>query len=62
MLIYAYCALWAMYNSTFCEYKMQLGVEMEHFAMTVYRHAKDFSRIFRNEYTEWCKGAKEAAE
>ncbi len=53
MLIYAYCALWAMYNSTFCEYKMQIGVEMEHFALTVYRHAKDFSRIFWDEYSAW---------
>ncbi len=52
MLIYAYCALWSMYNSNFCEYKMQLGVEMEHFALTVYRHAKDFSRIFWKEYSD----------
>ena len=59
MLIYCYCGLWGMYNSTFCEYKMQLGVEMESFAMTVYRHAKDFSRIFWEEYRDW-SGKKEA--
>ena len=62
MLIYAYCAQWGMYNSTFCEYKMQLGVEMETFAMTVYRHSKDFSRIFWEEYKDWSAQQKEEGQ
>ena len=62
MLIYAYCAQWGMYNSTFCEYKMQLGVEMETFAMTVYRHSKDFSRIFWEEYKDWSAHQKEEGQ
>ena len=45
-LIYCYCALWALYTSNWCEYKMRLGVELGDFAVNQYRYAKAFIRIF----------------
>ena len=46
LLVYCYCALWALYTSNWCEYKMRLGVELGDFAITQYRYVKTFTRIF----------------
>ena len=45
-LIYAYCALWALQTSNWCEYKMSLGVEVDEFALICYRNAKTFCKAF----------------
>lgn len=50
LLVYCYCALWALYTSNWCEYKMRLGVELGDFAITQYRYVKAFIRIFEGEY------------
>ena len=48
LLLYAYCALWAMQTSNWCEHKMRQGVEVDEFAITCYRNAKLFCRLFNN--------------
>lgn len=48
--VYGYCAAWALYTSNWCEYKMQLGVDLGDFALIQYRYARTFCRIFREEY------------
>jgi len=53
LLVYCYCALWALYTSNWCEYKMRLGVELGDFAITQYRYVKTFVRIFEEEYAAY---------
>jgi CTP:phosphocholine cytidylyltransferase-like protein/thiamine kinase-like enzyme len=55
LLVYCYVAMWGLYNSNWCEYKTQLGVELGDFAITEYRYAKIFSRIFEEEYQKYLR-------
>ena len=50
LLIYCYIALWGLYFSNWCEYRRRLGIETGEFAITVYRYAKEFYKIFEEEY------------
>ena len=58
LLVYCYCALWALYTSNWCEYKMRLGVELGDFAITQYRYVKAFTRIFEEEYAAYTSEGK----
>ena len=58
LLVYCYCALWALYTSNWCEYKMRLGVELGDFAITQYRYVKAFIRIFEEEYAAYAAEGK----
>jgi len=48
--VYAYIAACGLLWSNWCEYKRQLGVEFGEYAMRQYRFAKDYYRIFVEEY------------
>ena len=58
LLVYCNCALWALYTSNWCEYKMRLGVELGDFAITQYRYVKAFTRIFEEEYAAYTSEGK----
>ena len=58
LLVYCYCALWALYTSNWCEYKMRLGVELGDFAIIQYRYVKAFTRIFEEEYAAYTSEGK----
>lgn len=59
LLVYCYVALWGLYNSNWCEYKQSLGVELGEFAITEYRYAKQYYRIFEEEYEKHSKEEKD---
>ena len=53
LLAYCYIALWALYNSNWCEYKRTLGVELGDFALTTYQYAKEYYKVFEEEYEKY---------
>ena len=53
LLAYCYCSLWALYNSNWCEYKRTLGVELGEFAITSYQNAKEYYKVFEEEYEKY---------
>lgn len=59
LLVYCYTALWGLYNSNWCEYRQQLGVELGEFPVIEYRYAKVFSRLFHDEYLKYSKGEED---
>ena len=59
LLVYCYVALWGLYNSNWCEYRMALGVELGEFPMTEYRYAKTFCRVFEEEYKKLSEKGEE---
>ena len=46
LLLLAYCALWAMQTSNWCEQRISQGVNVDEFALTCYRNTKAFCREF----------------
>ena len=48
--IYAYIAVCGLLWSNWCEYKRQMGVEFGEYALRQYRFAKDYFRVFSEEY------------
>ena len=46
LLLLAYCALWAMQTSNWCEQRISQGINVDEFALTCYRNAKAFCREF----------------
>ena len=46
MLLYAYCALFALQTSNWCERWMSLGIDLDEFALICYRNAKAFCTEF----------------
>ncbi len=53
LLAYCYIALWALYNSNWCEYKRTLGVELGDFGITTYQYAKEYYKVFEEEYEKY---------
>ena len=50
LLLYAYCALWAMQTSNWCEQRMNQGVDVDEFALICYRNTKAFCRDFEEKF------------
>ena len=46
LLLLAYCALWAMQTSNWCEQRISQGINVDEFALTCYRNTKAFCREF----------------
>ena len=46
LLLYAYCALWALQTSNWCEQRMSQGIDLDEFALICYRSAKAFCTEF----------------
>ena len=55
LLAYCYIALWALYNSNWCEYKRTTGVELGDFGLTCYQYAKEYYKVFEEEYEKYKK-------
>ncbi|MBR0146283.1 MAG: NTP transferase domain-containing protein [Eubacterium sp.] len=55
LLAYCYIALWGLYNSNWCEYKRTLGVELGDFGMITYQYAKEYYKVFEEEYEKYKK-------
>jgi thiamine kinase-like enzyme len=53
--IYAYIAMCGLLWSNWCEYKSHMGVEFGEYALSQYRFAKDYYRIFREKKQEESK-------
>ena len=53
--IYAYIAVCGLLWSNWCEYKSHMGVEFGEYALRQYRYAKDYYRIFSEEYRNMSK-------
>ena len=46
LLLIAYCALWAMQTSNWCEHRISQGVDVDEFALICYRNTKAFCKEF----------------
>ena len=53
LMVYCYCALYALYSSNWCEYRMRSGVEIGEYAINQYRNTKTFIWIFEEEYAAY---------
>lgn len=52
MKIYCYVAICGLLWSNWCEYKSCLGIEFGEYSLRQYRYAKEYYRIFKEEYLE----------
>lgn len=52
MKIYCYIAACGLLWSNWCEYKRTLGVEFGEYSLKQYRYAKDYYKIFKEEFPE----------
>ncbi len=55
LLAYCYISLWGLYNSNWCEYKRTIGVELGDFGFTTYQYAKEYYKVFEEEYEKYKK-------
>jgi CTP:phosphocholine cytidylyltransferase-like protein/thiamine kinase-like enzyme len=50
LLLCAYCALWAMQTSNWCEHRISEGVDVKEFALICYRNTKAFCGEFEEKF------------
>ena len=52
MKIYCYIAICGLLWSNWCEYKSTFGIEFGEYSLRQYRYAKEYYKIFKEEYLE----------